>query len=115
MTEQTRRKAEGPGTIADIAKNAISAPPERARPVTDVAKLPAELRELVERMLVEGATFEDICDAVNDCGAPLTLQAVQNLYRGSLELQKRRIVFQVERARARTEVRGDPESCDGRR
>ena len=40
-------------------------------------------------MLVEGATFEDICDAVNDCGAPLTLQAVQNLYRGSLELQKR--------------------------
>src|SRR5690348_7019555 len=99
-------------SAADIAKTAISAPPERARLVSDVAKLPAELRELAERMLVEGATFEDIYDAVNDRGVPLTLQAVQNLYRGSLELQKRRIVFQAERARALAEALGDPESTD---
>ena len=106
---------DGATLIADIAENGISAPPDedrRARPVTDVAKLPAELRELVERMLVEGATFEDIYDAVNERGVPLTLQAVQNLYRGSLELQKRRIVFQVERAQALTEALGDPESSD---
>jgi hypothetical protein len=109
------RRGLGSAPSADIAKSAISAPPDEerhARPVTDVAKLPAELRELVERMLMEGATFEDIYDAVNERGAPLTLQAVQNLYRGSLELQKRRIVFQVERARALTEALGDPESSD---
>ena len=99
-------------STAGIANSARSAPPVHARPVTDVAKLPAELRELVERMLVEGATFEDVYDAVNDGGVPLTLQAVQNLYRGSLELQKRRIVFQAERARALTEALGDPESSD---
>ncbi|HET9179006.1 MAG TPA: hypothetical protein VFQ24_11675 [Terriglobia bacterium] len=107
---------------ADIAKNATSAPPagtpahlpeaRPARAVNDVANLPAEMRELVERMMVEGATFEDICDAVNDRNVPLTLQAVQNLYRGSLELQKRRIEFQLERARALTEALGDPESSD---
>ncbi|TAM79170.1 MAG: hypothetical protein EPN47_19370 [Acidobacteria bacterium] len=80
--------------------------------MTDVLKLPAGLRELVERMLVEGATFEDVCDSVNERGVPLTLQAIQNRYRGDLDLQKRRIEFQVERARALTEALGDPESSD---
>jgi hypothetical protein len=97
---------------ADIAKSATSAPPTRSRPISDVAKLPAGLRELVERMLVEGATFEDVCDAVNDRGVPLTLQAVQNRYRSDLQLQKRRIEFQSERARVLTEALGDPDSSD---
>ncbi len=81
-------------------------------PVSDVAKLPAEMRELVERMLVEGATFEDVYDAVNDRGVPLTLQAVQNRYRSDLELQKRRIEFQVERAQVLTQALVDPDSSD---
>jgi len=84
----------------------------RQRPVNDVAGLPAEERELVERMLVEGATFEDVFDAVKDRGVQVTLQAVQNRYRSDLELQKRRIEFQVERARVLTEALGDPESSD---
>ncbi len=92
---------------ADIAPKALSAPP-----ISEVAKLPAELRELVESMLVEGATFEDVCDAVNDRGVPLTLQAVQNRYRSDLELQKRRIEFQAERARILTQALGDPDSAD---
>jgi hypothetical protein len=132
MTDLKRRKSEKPGRTADIARGAISAPPEGAarpadstrgaasappgerhqRPVSDVAKLPAELRELVERMLVEGATFEDVCEAVNDRGVPLTLQAVQNRYRSDLQLQKRRIEFQSERARVLTEALGDPDSSD---
>ena len=95
-----------------FSRQGANAQSENGRAVTEVAKLPVELRELVERMLVEGATFEDICDAINERGEPLTLQAVQNLYRGSMELQKRRIVFQVERARALTEALGDPESAD---
>jgi len=97
----------------EMAKNMISAPAvKQERPISDVDGLPAEMRELVERMLVEGATFEDVCDAVNDRGVPLTLQAVQNRYRSDLELQKRRIEFQSERARVLTEALGDPDSSD---
>ena len=81
-------------------------------PVSDVADLSAELRELVERMLTEGATFEDVYEAMNERGVPVTLQAVQNLYRGSLDLQKRRIQFQVERAQALKESMANPNSVD---
>ncbi len=83
-----------------------------ARPVSDVANLSAEMRELVERMLTEGATFEDIYDAVNERGVPVTLQAIQNCYRGSLELQKRRIQFQVERAEILKASLANPDSAD---
>ena len=114
MTEQKRKRIEPPEKTAEIAQNATSEPPaERHRPpVSDVARLPEELRELVDRMLVEGATFEDVCDAVNERGVPVTLQAIQNLYRGSLDLQKRRIEHQMERARVLTEALGDPDSSD---
>ncbi|MEJ2009384.1 MAG: hypothetical protein P8Z30_14720 [Acidobacteriota bacterium] len=43
---------------------------------------------------------------------PVTLQAIQNCYRGSLELQKRRIRFQVERAEVLKAALADPESAD---
>ena len=101
-------------SYADIAKVGISVPPgERHKPpVSDVARLPEEMRELVDRMLVEGATFEDVCDAVNERGVPVTLQAIQNFYRGNLDLQKRRIEHQMERARVLTEALGDPDSSD---
>jgi Bacteriophage Mu, Gp27 len=111
MTDPTLGKTEKP---TDIAKPSRSVPPGglHARPVSEVAKLPPELRELAERMLVEGATFEDVCESVNERGVPLTLQAVQNRYRSDLELQKRRIEFQAERARALTGALGDPDSSD---
>jgi Bacteriophage Mu, Gp27 len=115
MTDSKRGKTEKP---ADIAKSAISDPAtgdaaaRRVRPVSDVAKLPAELRELVDRLLVEGATFEDVSESVNERGVPLTLQAVQNRYRSDLGLQRRRIEFQAERARVLTEALGDPDSSD---
>ena len=117
MMDPKRRKAERPEKTADIAKNATSAPPDAAdgrhvTPVSDVARLPAGLRELVERMLVEGATFEDVYDSVNERGVHVTLQAIQSRYRSDLELQKRRIEFQVERARVLTEALGDPDSSD---
>lgn len=111
-----RRGLELQASSAELAKEAALAPAgvlaRRERPANDVAKLPAEMRELVERMLVEGATFEDVYDALGERGAPATLQAVQNRYRGDLGLQKRRIEFQSERARVLTEALGDPDSSD---
>ena len=102
--------------MAQKKPKSVNADPPRAadlsRPVNDVANLPAALRELVERMLVEGATFEDVCEAMNERGAPATLQAIQNLYRGDLNLQKRRIEFQLERAQVLTAALADPDSAD---
>ena len=121
------KKSDG---AADSASKTVSATPAGAakkgagaagrgtaaerhpRPVSDVAELPAGLQKLVDRLLVEGATFEDVCESVNERGAPVTLQAIQNLYRGSLDLQRRRIEYQTERARVLTEALGDPDSSD---
>lgn len=115
---ERKKKGKKRNLSPDAAEGAAIAPPSgaaeerRARVVTDVADLPEELRQLVDRMLVEGATFEDVCESVNERGAPVTLQAIQTLYRGSLDLQKRRIEYQVERARVLTEAMGDPDSSD---
>jgi len=47
----------------------MAAAQETPRPVySDLSELPADLQRLVERMLVEGATFEDAVDAVNERG-----------------------------------------------
>jgi hypothetical protein len=83
------------------------------KPASDVKELPEDLRELVGVMLTEGATFEDVYEAVNERGGPtLTLQAIQNFYRGSVDLQKRRIQFQLERARQLRESFAHPESAE---
>ncbi len=83
------------------------------KPASEVAELPDALRDLIERMIVEGATFEDIYEAVNERGGPtVTLHAIQNCYRGNLELQKRRIQFQLERARQLKESFVHPDSAE---
>jgi hypothetical protein len=93
---------------------ALDSPPQpESNPASDVAELPEELRQLVDRMMTEGATFEDAQDAVNERGGPgVTLQAIQNFYRAHLDLQKRRIQFQVERARQLREALAHPESAE---
>jgi hypothetical protein len=84
-----------------------------SKPASDVAELPDDLRRLVECMLMEGATFEDTYEAVNERGGPtVTLQAIQNFYRGNLKLQKNRIQFQLERARQLKESFAHPESAE---
>ena len=81
---------------------------------SDVADLPDEKRRLVEQMLVEGAPFEDVVDAVNERdGDGVTLTAVENFFRGDLELQKRRARHQVESVQALKQSLGDPDSAEG--
>ncbi len=95
------------------AETQVVAAGNAAKPASDVRELPDDLAKLVERMLTEGATFEDVCEAVNERGGPaVTLQAVQNHYRGNLELQKSRIQFQLERARQLKESFAHPDSAE---
>lgn len=92
------------------------APPGPAKAVapglcTDVAGLPGESRLLVEKMIIEGATLEDIVEAVGERGKiRVSLQAIQNFFRSRLDLQQRRIKRQLETARALKKALGDPKS-----
>ncbi|MGA2475193.1 MAG: hypothetical protein ABSF73_01090 [Terriglobia bacterium] len=81
---------------------------------SDVGELDPELRTLVGRMLVEGATFEDVVEAVNERGGDgITLSAVQNYFQGSLEIQKKRVRRLIEGAEALlATVDKDPKSAE---
>ena len=81
----------------------------------DVATLPADLRQLVEQMLTDGGTFEDVVDAVAERGGPsVTLSAVENFFRGNLTLQQERVRRQVETARALKQALGKSGSGQAR-
>ncbi|MBZ5565881.1 MAG: hypothetical protein LAP13_26110 [Acidobacteriia bacterium] len=78
----------------------------------DVSKLPAEMRTLVDEMLVDGATFEDVAEAVQERGGiRLALRAVQRYFRSNPALQQQRIKHQLETAQALKEAVGNPESA----
>jgi hypothetical protein len=101
-----------PGTGAVQAEQSETA--DGRAYVNDVTSLDVSLQGLIRRMLVDGATFEDVVDAVNERGdAGITLSAVQNYYRGSLMLQKMRTRRLVESADALlSSVSKDPKSAE---
>ena len=80
----------------------------------DVMRLDADQRKLVRQMLIDGATFEDVVEAVNERGGDgITLSAVQNYFQGSLEIQKKRVHRLVESAEALlATVDKDPKSAE---
>lgn len=74
---------------------------------TDVGRLPDYLQKLVKRLLVQGATFQDVVDAVQETpGDGITLQAVQDYFRRDLDIQQERIKRQVAGAKALREAAG---------
>lgn len=93
---------------ADAAPGAKPAPGQLC---ADVTLLPDDLRELVETMLVDGATFEDVVETLNERGRQkITLHAVQNFFRSNLGLQQQRIKRQRETALALRKALGNPAS-----
>ncbi len=83
----------------------------RRRLHTDIAKLPEDLRRLIERLLIDGATFEDVVEAVEERGGDrVTLSAVQDFFRRTPELQQKRIRRQLDVARALKQAVGNPRS-----
>ena len=81
---------------------------------TSGAVLPAEKQPLVAELLVEGATFEDVVETVNEGEGPKVTQgAVERFFRSNLELQKRRVERLVEKAEAlKTSLQADPNSAE---
>jgi hypothetical protein len=82
----------------------------------EVGNLSPNLQSLVRKMLIEGSTFEDIVEAVNERGGDgITLNAVQNHFQGNLEIQKMRVHRVIESAEALlASVDKDPRSAEAR-
>jgi hypothetical protein len=100
----------------------VSAGSEKTVPAGDrtikneVDDLSPDLKSLVEKMLVDGATFEDIVEAVDERGRDvITLHAVQTYFQSSLEIQKKRVHRVIESAEALlTSVDKNPRSAEAR-
>ena len=66
----------------------------------DVKALDPALQTLVNKMLTEGSTFEDVVEAIQERGDGITLNAVQNYFQGNLSIQKKRVRYLMQSADA---------------
>jgi AcrR family transcriptional regulator len=88
------------------SKKSATAP--GAEPAADVALLGPALQELVRSMLVEGATFEDVTEAVNERpGGGVTLGAIKHFFRSRLDVQQERVRRQLEVAEKLRQAAGN--------
>jgi hypothetical protein len=90
--------------------------PDGTEVVNDVLNLDPGLRTLVDKMLQEGSTFEDVVEGVNARGGQrITPNAVKSYYQGNRELQTQRALRQVEDAEALlATLDKDPRSAEAR-
>jgi len=84
--------------------------------VNDVGELSENAKALVNKLLKEGATFEDVMEAVNARGPKhITLNAVKAYFQGNRGLQTERALRQVEDSEALLASLGkDPQSAEAR-
>ncbi len=72
-------------------------------------------KQFIDDLLTEGATFEDVVESVAEKGElRVTLQAVRNYFHSNLDLQKRRVLRQVEKAQELKKSLGDPGSAEAK-
>jgi hypothetical protein len=84
--------------------------------VNDVLKLRDKEKDLVDKLLKEGSTFEDVVEGVNARGGQrVTLNAVKTYFQGNGKLQTQRALRQVEDAEALlASLDKDPKSAEAR-
>lgn len=103
-------KAGGQGEKAAAKK----AEKRKRRVCAEVTELEDNFQKLADRLLVEGATFEEVIQSVEERGGPqLTLSAVQDYFRRNLTLQMQRVRHQVQAAKSLKAALGNPESAEG--
>lgn len=122
------------GGSPHIAVSAIDAPPtgkggasgaalgpvtggeaSRREVCADVTKLAPEWRELVEKLIEEGSTLEDVAEILDERQGPrVTLHALAVHYQSSLALQARRINHLIELADKLKNAMAHPESIEAR-
>jgi hypothetical protein len=102
--------AKGPKS-KEIGAGLTEAVPSRVQ-CTDVSTLPEHLHKVVDRMLIKGATFDDVVQAIDGSGeATITLGAIELYFRSNVKLQEERVQFQTKTARELRRAYGDPNSA----
>jgi len=70
---------------------------------------------LVDKLLIEGLTFEDVVASVKECGAgEIPLNAVKSYFQGNKEIQAQRVRYMVETSEALFKGLGNPDSAEAR-
>jgi len=83
----------------------------KREPLKEVNDLPSPAQELLRQMLVEGATYDDVVEAVKERhNQKITLTAVEHYFRSDLGLQKDRVRHQVKIARELKDSLADAQS-----
>jgi len=73
------------------------------------------LRALMDKLLIEGSTFEDVVEAANEQGEnTITLNWVRCYFRANPQLQAKRMRYLVETAESLLKGLGDPKSAEER-
>ena len=104
--------AASPG-VRELAPVLQSGQSTRREICADVTKLAPEWRELVEQLIEDGSTFEDVTEIFKEREGPrVTLHALEVHYQSNLELQKRRIQGLIKRAEELRRSLSDPNSAD---
>lgn len=102
-----------PGPAEEKGGTANQRAPRRAL-CTEVTRMADEFQKLTDRLLVEGAKFEEVIETVAERGGPrLTLGAVRDYFRHNLTLQMQRIRHQVRAFNLLKSALGNPDSADG--
>jgi F0F1-type ATP synthase epsilon subunit len=110
--KKTRAHAQAAPEIGTTVKGKTSQKDQKKGPVHDVAQLDQKLRDLVCKLLVEGATFEDTAATIQEsAGEKLTVRAVENFFRADLGIQEERIKRQVLLARKLKRALRNPDSA----
>jgi hypothetical protein len=106
--------AQQPAQGSAGSKNTVTAGGRTLK--NDVGELHPKLKDLVSKLLIEGSTFEDVVEAVNERGGDrITLSAVQNYFQENLEVQAKRVRHLIESGEALlASVGKDPKSAEAR-
>ncbi len=68
----------------------------------------ADLQRLVDKLLTEGSTFEDVVESARECGAKeLTINAVRSYFLGSGKIQALRVRYMAETSESLMKGLGD--------
>jgi hypothetical protein len=118
-TETVSTPSAQPGTEKKNGQEAASASGGKATGSEKRVKHPIAdnktAKDLVEKLLTEGSTFEEVVEAANEQALPgVTLNAVKTYFQGNPKLQAQRVHYLVETSESLFKGLGDPESAEAR-
>jgi hypothetical protein len=118
-TETTLATSARQGTQEQTGREAASgsgvAGADSGSPAKDPISGNEAVRDFVEKLLIEGSTFEDVVQTANERSVRgVTLSAVKSYFQGNPQLQAKRVRYLVETGESLLAGLGDPDSAEAR-